>query len=104
MRNLAQRNAHVARRKGLSFYTGIRANNVTDCELEGTCFSAVWWDETFPSCQHNNYDIYSTCFSIGLVPLFLIRILPGVETDHSAPSNAEVKKNGSIHPLLHTPP
>jgi hypothetical protein len=28
---------------------------------------------------------------------------PGREVDHSPPTSAEVKKNGSIHPLPHTP-
>jgi hypothetical protein len=28
---------------------------------------------------------------------------PGREVDHSPPTSAEVKKSGSIHPLLHTP-
>jgi hypothetical protein len=30
---------------------------------------------------------------------FVYRPIPGHETDHSPPNGAEVKKNGSIHPL-----
>jgi hypothetical protein len=30
---------------------------------------------------------------------FVYRPIPGLEIDHSPPNSAEVKKNGSIHPL-----